>query len=116
MALLVLYFAPERLRVPENFDTVSERLLVCTFSLHAGLAAHPSIQPADSGAALATALRPWLVAVAGEPCHPGAGLQQGKICETCNTPFLIRVLKRCPRTLQSLQTVPVLPPKRSVVT
>lgn len=30
MALLVLYFAPERLRVPENFDAVSERLLVCT--------------------------------------------------------------------------------------
>ncbi|KAK9836203.1 hypothetical protein WJX81_008501 [Elliptochloris bilobata] len=28
MALLVLYFAPEKLRVPSNFDAVSERLLV----------------------------------------------------------------------------------------
>lgn len=28
MALLVLYFAPDTLRVPANFDAVSERLLV----------------------------------------------------------------------------------------
>ncbi len=30
MALLVLYFAPDTLRVPENFRAVSERLLVRT--------------------------------------------------------------------------------------
>lgn len=28
MALLVLYFAPDTLRVPDNFRAVSERLLV----------------------------------------------------------------------------------------
>lgn len=38
MALLVLYFAPERLRVPENFDAVSERLLVCSSFLSANIA------------------------------------------------------------------------------
>ena len=43
MALLVLYFAPERLRVPENFDAVSERLLVRTVSP----CLHPSMHVQD---------------------------------------------------------------------
>lgn len=51
MALLVLYFAPDTLRFPDNFRAVSERLLVRTLS-----ARHTSTCATVS---LASAVQAW---------------------------------------------------------
>ena len=73
MALLVLYFAPERLRKPVNFDAVSERLLVraCSPSrLHALHAC--SMQPSLRLGTFGLVLCPfWQV-----PCDPSFWLPQ----------------------------------------